>query len=78
MRDRESRASDQASDRGRPLADAAKDWLQTWRQHHINQFLMNEAHRGLSEQEKRFLEHETERFQAVEKEFQQFITKGPK
>ena len=81
-RDRESRAADQASNRGRPLADAAQDWLQTWQQisaegqQQINRFLMNEAHHGCSEQERRSHERQMERFQDVEKEFQRFITKG--
>ena len=54
----------------------AADWGK--RQHQINQFLMKEAHRGLSDQEKLSIEREMEKFQAVEKELQQFITKGPK
>ena len=67
-RDRECRASDQASDHERPLADAAQDWLQTWQQikaewqQQINRFLMNEAHHGLSEQERRSYERQMERF----------------
>ena len=81
--DRESRASDQASNRGRPVVEAAKDWLQSWqqigaeRQHQINQFLLKEAHRGLSNQEKLSIERETEKLHAVEEELQQFIAKRP-
>ena len=83
-RDRESRASDQASDRGRPVVEAAKDWLQSWRQiraerqHKSNRFLLKETHRGLSNQEKLSIERETDKFRAVEKELQQFIAKRPK
>ena len=73
-RDRESRATDQASNQGRPLADTAQNLLQTWQQisaerhQQINQFLMNEANHGLSKQEKCSHEQQMERLRDVEKE----------
>ena len=80
-RDRESKATDQASNRGKPLADTAQNLLQTWQQisaerhQQINRFLMNEVNHGLPEQEKRSHERHMERLQDVEKELQRFITK---
>ena len=83
-RDQGNGASDQASDQGRLVVEAAKAWLQSlqWieaeRQHQINQSLLKEAHGGLSNQEKLSSSGTQRNSTLWKRSFESLKQKGPK